>query len=313
MRMLISGVAGMIGTPLANRLVADGHTVLGIDDMSGGHDLSSLDNRVRFSRADVRDVPKLWSLLADVDVVLHLAARVSVTESILYPVEYNNVNTGGTVSLMAAARDAGVRRVVFGSSGTVYGPQAAQPVSEAAAARPVNPYAVSKFAAEHYVRAIGELYRIETVTLRLFNVYGTWRQHRPNHPAVIPHFVHEVLSGASIVLYGDPPGGQTRDFVHVDDVVEALVKSAVAGGISGAVLNIGSGVETAVADLVPLIEVAAGREARVLTSTEQAGGIDRLWADVRAARDILGWSPKVDLTTGLARLAAEMRTHVLRS
>lgn len=313
MRILITGVAGMIGTPLANRLVGEGHAVLGIDDMSGGHDLTSLDSRVRFSRADVRDVPKLWSLLADVDVVVHLAARVSVTESILYPVEYNNVNTGGTVSLMAAARDAGVRRVVFGSSGTVYGEQIQQPIAETAVPRPANPYAVSKFAAEHYVRAIGELYRIETVILRLFNVYGSWRQVRPNHPAVIPHFVHEVLAGASIVLYGDPPGGQTRDFVHVDDVVEAIVRAAVAGGVSGAVLNVGSGIETRVADIVPLVEAAAGREARVLTSNEQAGGVARMCADIVAAGRALGWSPRISLPEGLARLVAEMRTHVLRS
>lgn len=313
MRILITGVAGMIGTPLANRLVGEGHAVLGIDDMSGGHDLTSLDSRVRFSRADVRDVPKLWSLLADVDVVVHLAARVSVTESILYPVEYNNVNTGGTVSLMAAARDAGVRRVVFGSSGTVYGEQIQQPIAETAVPRPANPYAVSKFAAEHYVRAIGELYRIETVILRLFNVYGSWRQVRPNHPAVIPHFVHEVLAGASIVLYGDPPGGQTRDFVHVDDVVEAIVRAAVAGGVSGAVLNVGSGIETRVADIVPLVEAAAGREARVLTSNEQAGGVARMCADIVAAGRALGWSPVISLSDGLARLVADMRTHVLRS
>lgn len=310
MRILVTGVAGMIGTPLANRLAADGHTVVGVDDMSGGHDLDTLDSRVRFSRADVRDVPKLWSLLADVDVVIHLAARVSVTESILYPVEYNNVNTGGTVSLMAAARDAGVRRVVFGSSGTVYGAQGEQPIAEMAVPRPANPYAVSKVAAEHYVRAIGELYRIETVILRLFNVYGSRRQARPNHPAVIPHFVHEILAGASIVLHGDPPGGQTRDFVHLDDVVEALVRAAAVGGISGAVLNVGSGVETAIAQLVPLIEAAAGRPARVLHSQEQSGGSARMCADIAAARAALGWSPRVDLPTGLARLVDEMRAGV---
>ncbi len=310
MRILVTGVAGMIGTPLANRLAADGHSVVGIDDMSGGHDLDALDPRVRFARADVRDVPKLWSLLADVDVVVHLAARVSVTESILYPVEYNNVNTGGTVSLLAAARDAGARRVVLGSSGTVYGAQSEQPIAEGAVPRPANPYAVSKLAAEHYVRSIGELYRIETVILRLFNVYGSRRQLRPSHPAVIPHFVHEVLTGASIVLHGDPPGGQTRDFVHVDDVVEALVRASLLGGISGAVLNVGSGVETAVASLVPLIETAAGRGARVLHSQEQSGGSGRMCADITAARAALGWTPRVDLASGLTRLVDEMRAHV---
>ena len=306
MRTLITGGAGFLGVALANRLAAEGHAVYVLDDLTAG-DRDRLDPRVLFTRGDVRDVPRLWSLLAGVQVVYHLAARVSVPESILYPVDYNAVNTGGTVSVMSAARDAGVRRVVFTSSGTIYGEQTTQPIVEGAQPRPSNPYAVSKLAAAHYVRAIGDLYRIETVILRIFNAYGPGQAVPPAHPPVIPHFVRQITAGGSVVLHGNPPGGQTRDFVHVDDVVEALCRAGATGGVTGATLNIGSGVETSLADLIAAIERATGREAQVLASPEQSGGVARMCADIRAARTALDWSPSVALADGLAGLAALAR------
>jgi UDP-glucose 4-epimerase len=306
MKALITGGAGFLGAALANRLIADGHTVHALDDLSTG-DRDTLDGRVIFTRGDVKDVPRLWSLLAGVDVVYHLAARVSVPESILYPVEYNAVNTGGTVSLMTAARDAGVRRVVFTSSGTVYGDQVEQPIAESAPPHPVNPYAVSKLAAEHYVRAIGDLYRIETVVLRIFNAYGPGQALPPAHPPVIPHTMRQILSGGSIVLYGPDPGAQTRDFVYVDDVVEAMARAGQRSGLSGATINIGSGVETRVRDLVAEIERVTGRKAAVLNSPEQSGGTARMCADLAEAHAALEWAPAVPLAEGLARLAAVMR------
>lgn len=306
MRTLITGGAGFLGVALANRLAAEGHAVYVLDDLTAG-DRDRLDPRVLFTRGDVRDVPRLWSLLAGVQVVYHLAAHVSVPESILYPVDYNAVNTGGTVSVMSAARDAGVRRVVFTSSGTIYGEQTTQPIVEGAQPRPSNPYAVSKLAAEHYVRAIGDLYRIETVILRIFNAYGPGQAVPPAHPPVIPHFVRQITAGGSVVLHGNPPGGQTRDFVHVDDVVEALCRAGATGGVTGATLNIGSGVETSLADLIAAIERATGREAQVLASPEQSGGVARMCADIRAARTALDWSPSVALADGLAGLAALAR------
>lgn len=306
MRILITGAAGSIGAPLANRLAREGHAVLALDDLSAGEP-SALDPRVVLTRGDVRDVPRLWSLLSGADVVVHLAARVSIQESILYPVEYNAVNTGGTVSVMAAARDAGVRRVVLASSGTVYGDQPEQPVAERTTPEPANPYAVSKLAAEHYVRSIGALYRIETVILRIFNAYGTLAGAASSHPPVIPHVARQILSGASVVLHGAPPGSQTRDFVHIDDVVDALVRAATRAGVSGATLNIGSGVETSLLDLVAALERASGQRARVLESPEQSGGVARLCADIAAARRTLGWTPSVALEAGLRRLVTDLR------
>ncbi len=171
LRFLVTGGAGFLGAALANRLVRDHHRVRVIDDLSAG-DQARLRDDVHFTRGDVADRPKLWTLLQDVDCVYHLAARVLVRASVLYPREYNEVNVGGTVSLMEAMRDAGVGRVVLASSGAIYGEQAQQPLSEDLTPNPQSPYAVSKLAAEYYVRTIGDLWGIETVILRIFNTYG---------------------------------------------------------------------------------------------------------------------------------------------
>src|SRR5512138_3759056 len=168
MRFLVTGAAGFLGAALANRLSREGNPVRGLDDLSTG-DPSTLSPEIQLNRGDINDRPKLWTLLQDIDCVYHLAARVSVPESVLYPREYNQVNVGGTVTLMEAMRDVGVRRVVFISSGAVYGEQATQPVREDATPNPRSPYAVSKLSAEYYIRTIGQLWRIETVTLRVFN------------------------------------------------------------------------------------------------------------------------------------------------
>src|SRR5512143_2740063 len=223
MKFLITGGAGFLGAALANRLARDGHTVRALDDLTTG-DPDRLARNVLFTRGDVADVPKLWTLLQDVDCVYHLAARVSVPESILYPREYNTVNVGGTVAVMEAIRDAGVKRVVLASSGAIYGVQTQQPVHEDLPPNPDSPYAVSKLAAEHYVRTIGALWNIETVILRIFNAYGPGQPLPPSHAPVVPRYLKQVLGGGSLVVYGG--GTQTRDFVYIDDVVRAMAAAA---------------------------------------------------------------------------------------
>ena len=190
MRCLVTGGAGFIGSTLANRLVKDGHHVRVLDDLSAGEP-ERLHPDVLFTRGDVRDRPKLWTLLQHVDCVFHLAARVSVPESVLYPREYNDVNVGGTVGLAEAIRDAGVKRVVFASSATVYGPQPIQPVSETCWPHPQVPYAVSKLAAEYYIFALGDLYGISTVALRIYNAYGPGQGMPPSHAPVVPLYLQE--------------------------------------------------------------------------------------------------------------------------
>ncbi len=296
MDVLITGGAGFIGSALANRLAAEGHHVRVVDDLSAG-DRMRLDERVAFSSADIRDVPKLWSLLNGVDCVYHLAARVSVPESVLYPVEYNDTNVGGTVSLLTAARDAEVKRLVFASSGAVYGEQSNQPIPELAALDPQSPYAVSKVASEQYVLAIGRLWGIETVILRIFNAYGPGQPLPPSHAPVIPRFLKQVATGGSTVVYG--VGRQTRDFVYIDDVVEALVRAGQTDGVDRAILNVGSGVEVSISTLLDTVEQVSGQSAHRLYNGAERVGVLRLVADVSRARDVLGFAPRVSLAEGL--------------
>jgi UDP-glucose 4-epimerase len=251
----------------------------------------------------VRDVPKLWSLLQGVDVVYHLAARVSVPASVLYPREYNEVNVGGTVALLEACRDVGVERVILASSATVYGNQADQPIHEALPTHPTVPYAVSKVAAEQYLFTIGQLSGFETVALRIFNAYGPGQQLPPVHAPVIPQFMRQIIGGGSVVVFGD--GSQSRDFVYIDDVVEALVRAATAPQVDQQIINVGSGVETPVRDLIAQMAAVVGTKANALYNGETSGGIARLVADLHKAQALLGYVPSVDLTTGLQKLLAE--------
>lgn len=302
MLCLVTGGAGFIGTALTNRLVSEGHQVRVLDDLSAG-DPSGLHPDAVFTRGDVRDRPKLWSLLQGVDCVFHLAARVSVPESVFYPREYNDVNVGGTVCLVEAIRDVGVRRVVLASSATVYGPQASQPVKETDWPHPQVPYAVSKLAAEYYIFALGRLNGIETVALRIFNAYGPGQRIPPAHAPVVPLFAKNLLSGASIVVHGD--GNQTRDFVYIDDVVDALLAAATAANVNQAIINVGSGEETSINALIATLSQITGRRPDVLYNLQQSGGVPRLVADLARAKELLGYRPRVSLREGLERLLAE--------
>ncbi len=301
MRVLITGGAGFLGSALANRLVAEGHTVLALDDLSTG-DPRRLVPEVLFTRGDVKDVPKLWTLLQGVDCVYHLAARVRVPESIHYPGDYNDVNVGGTLAVMQAMRDTGVRRVVFASSGALYGEQAHQPISEQQKPNPNSPYGVSKIAAEYYISTLGMLYDIETVALRIFNAYGPGQELPPSYPPVIPHLLRQAQTGGSLVIFGD--GSQTRDFVYVDDVVDALVTAATATDVNRAVINVGSGQEVSINNLAAKVAQVIGKRANVLHNRGQSGGVSRLVADVRLAEELLHWTPRTGLDQGL-RLTLE--------
>ncbi|MCS7061539.1 MAG: NAD-dependent epimerase/dehydratase family protein [Anaerolineae bacterium] len=299
MKVLITGGAGFLGTALANTLARMGTLVRVIDDLSSGNP-SRLDSAVHFTRGDVADVPKLWSILQGVDCVYHLAARVSVPESVLYPREYNETNVGGTVALMQAMRDAGVRRVVLASSGAVYGEQAEQPLRETCIPSPASPYAVSKLAAEYYTHTIGALWGIETVALRIFNAYGPGQMFRPSHPPVIPAIVRQALSGGSIIVHGS--GKQTRDFVYVDDVVSALISAAGAPSVNRLTINVGSGTEISINGLVQTVGRVLGKSLNVLHVTAESGGVSRMMADLSRAEERLNYRPRVSLEDGLQRV-----------
>lgn len=296
MNFLITGAAGFLGSSLSNHLSRQGHQVRGLDDLSTG-DKDVLSPDVHFTRGDVNDRPKLWTLLQDVDVVYHLAARVSVPESVLYPREYNAANVGGTVSLMEAMRDVGVRRVVMASSGAVYGDLAAQPIKEDSPPNPRSPYAVSKLAAEHYIRTIGALWGMETVSLRIFNAYGPGQRIPVSHPPVVPHFIKQTLRNGTLVVHND--GKQTRDYVYVDDVVKALVAATTAPSLDGSVINIGSGTENSIRDLVKAVTAVVPGKAEVIYNPRVSGGVSSMCADLSLAKKKLGYQPSVSLEEGL--------------
>ncbi len=302
MNFLVTGAAGFLGSALANRLAREGHQVRGYDDLSAG-DPSLLSEDVLFTRGDVTDRPKLWTLLQEVDCVYHLAAKVSVPESILYPREYNIINVGGTVSVMEAMRDVGVRRVILISSGAIYGDQAQQPLVEDAPPNPKSPYAVSKLAAEHYVHTIGALWGIETVALRVFNAYGPGQPLAAAHPAVVPHFLRQVAHGGSVVIHGK--GEQTRDFVYLDDVVEAMITASSALTINRSVINIGSGTETSIQTLGQSVLEAVGLKSEWIYKEDQDAGPARMCADIRLAKEKLGYKPRFSLQEGLERMISK--------
>lgn len=299
MQFLITGGAGFIGHALVRRLLDEGHSVRVVDDLSAG-DPGRLPEDAIFARGDVNDVPRLWTLLQGVDCVYHLAARVSVSESIRYPREYNTVNVGGTVSVLEAMRDVGVKRLVFTSSGAIYGDQAEQPLHEALPPDPRSPYAVSKLAAEHYIRTVGRLWQVETVSLRIFNAYGSFQQLPNAHPPVIPQFIRQALGGGSLVLHNN--GTQTRDFVYLDDAVDALVAAATAPDVDRRIINVGSGVETSIRALALAVGEVTGRDVHLLNVGAESGGVSRMCADLTLARELLGYEPKVFLAEGLQRM-----------
>jgi len=298
MKTLITGAAGFLGSALAQKLIEDGHDVLGLDDLSTGKE-EAIPEQVQFELGDMLDRPKLWTLLQGVECVYHLAARVAVQESILYPREYNSTNVGGTVSVMEAMRDVGVKRVVFTSSGAVYGAQKDQPLHEEMVPSPDSPYAVSKLSAEYYVKTIGHLWGIETVTLRIFNAYGPGQHLPADHPPVIPNFLKQAAKGGTLVIHNS--GAQTRDFVYLDDVVDALVKAGQASNVDGTTINIGSGREVSVLGLVKEIGELTGVKTEAIFNHKATGGVQRMRADITRAKKLLGYRPKYNLKKGLTR------------
>ena len=296
MRILVTGGAGFLGSALSNALVADKHEVIVLDDLSAG-DPNRLDARVLFNRGSISNRPKVWSLLQGVECVYHMAARVLVAESVLYPREYNEVNVSGTLALLEALRDVGVPRFIFASSGAIYGDQGKQPVDETAIPKPRSPYAVSKLSAEQYVHTIGALWGMGTIALRIFNAYGPGQPMLPAHSPVIPRFIHQAQGQGSLVIFGT--GEQSRDFVYVDDVVSALKAALYAPTDKVDTINIGSGTETSINALANHILSATNSTSNIIHSPVQNGGVSRLCADISLARSLLGYGPQYSLEDGL--------------
>jgi UDP-glucose 4-epimerase len=306
MRTLVTGGAGFIGSALVDRLVDEGHEVVVLDDLSSGSVENLADalasGHAEHVEADVAG-PELGTVVAEArpEVVFHLAAQIDVRRSVADPVADARTNVLGSVALAKAAADNGVRRLLFaGSGGTAYGePDPADlPVDEDYPPRATSPYGVAKRSVEDYLVTFTELYGLETVSLRLGNVYGP-RQDPHGEAGVVAIFCTRLLTGEPVVVYGD--GTQTRDYVYVDDVVEAFLAAAAGPQVAGRRLNVGTGVESSVLDLYAALREVTGFGPEPTFAPPRAGEMHRIGLDVRRAKELLGWRALVDLRTGLER------------
>ena len=305
MRVLVTGAAGFIGSHLCRRLVAESHEVVGFDDLSEGDARSNLADvpQIRLVEGDLRDRDAVAKAATGCEVVFHHAARKSVPRSIAEPEAFAEVNVGGTLNVLLAARAEGAA-VVFASSSSVYGDQDAFPLREDLEPRPRSPYAATKLAGEGLARAWWHAYGVPTVSFRYFNVYGPYQDPASEYAAVIPRFAAACLSGGTPVIYGD--GEQARDFTFVDDVVEAnLLAARASSDAFGRVLNVGGGREpTSVNELLRLVAGAAGTEVAARYEPAREGDIRRSHADVSLAGSLLGYEPKVAVEEGVRRTVA---------
>jgi UDP-glucose 4-epimerase len=306
MRTLVTGGSGFIGSAVVDRLAGAGHQVTVVDDLSTGRRENLADafasGRVELAQIDLAG-PDLAGVVADArpEVVYHLAAQIDVRRSVADPLHDARVNVLGTIALAKAALEAGCRRLVFASSGgTVYGePDPAElPIDERYPPRVTNPYGVAKRSAEDYLAAFADLHGLEPVSLRLGNVYGP-RQDPHGEAGVVAIFCNRLLDGAPVTIFGD--GRQTRDYVFVEDVVDAFVAGGEHPDAPGARVNIGTGVETSVLELYDALRAVAGFGGDPEFAPARPGELGRIALDCGEARRVLGWAPRADLADGLAR------------
>jgi len=298
---LVTGGAGFIGSHLVERLVALGHRVRVLDDLSEGRkeNLASVWDRIEFLEGDVRDPALVRRAVRDVEYILHQAALRSVPRSVEDPVTTTEVNVLGTVNLLEAAREAGVRRIVFASSSSVYGEAVELPLRESQPPRPISPYAVSKLAGEHYCRVFTKLYGLETVSLRYFNVFGPRQDPRSEYAAVIARFILAALRGEPLEIHGD--GHQSRDFTYVENVVDANLRAAVLPGLAGEVFNIGCGRRYSVLEVKAHLEQILGRPLPARHTPPRPGDVRHTQAELSEAERKLGYRPRVSFEEGLRR------------
>ena len=315
MRYLVTGGAGFIGSHLVERLVADGHDVVVLDDLSTGRreHLAAVRHRIRFIRASVLSAEVCRRAVDGCDYVLHHAAITSVPLSTNDPVTAHAVNATGTVNILLAALRANVRRVVFAGSTSAYGDSPELPNHEELLPRPLSPYAASKLAGEDYACVFYHTYGLETVTLRYFNIFGPRQDPASQYGAVIPRFIAAALAGEQPVIFGD--GAQTRDFTFVANVVHANLLACGAPGarVAGGVFNIGSGTALSVTELWNRICAAADVEVAPTYAAPRAGDVRDSLACIDRARDALGYAPLVDFDEGLARAVAWYRGSAPRT
>jgi UDP-glucose 4-epimerase len=302
--VLVTGGAGFIGSNLVRRLLELGHDVRVLDNFSTGNRRNLVDvaDEIEIVEGELRSYERVHNATRGVEVVFHQGALPSVPRSVQDPLTTGAVNVEGTLNVLLAARDEGVRRIVNASSSSVYGNTGALPRVETQFPDPISPYAVSKLAAERYCVSFARVYGLETVTLRYFNVFGPNQDPTSQYSAVVPRFIAAVDAGDPVPIYGD--GEQSRDFTYVDNVVDANVLAAEASDASGAVLNVATGESRSVNALADTIGELLAKPVEREFLPPRAGDVRDSWADVKEARRLLGWESRIGLEDGL-RLTAD--------
>ena len=299
-KALVTGGAGFIGSNVVRALLERGDSVRVLDNFSTGNraNLEGLD--VEIVEGELRSYERVHNAVRGSEVVYHLGALGSVPRSVQDPLTSSAVNVEGTLNVLLAARDEGVRRVVFSSSSSVYGAKRERPVDEELAADPISPYGVAKLAAERYCVSFSRVYEsFETVVLRYFNVFGPRQSPFSQYAAMVPLFITAIAAGEPVTVYGD--GEQSRDFTYVANVVDATLRAANAEGASGRIFNVAAGSPASVNAVADAIGRILDKPVERTFEPPRPGDIRDSWADVTAAKEILGYTPSVDLEQGLRR------------
>lgn len=309
-RYLVTGVAGFIGRSIAAALLARGDSVRGIDSFVTGkrENLAGLE-AIEFLEADLADPVACARACAGVDTVFHEAALASVPRSVQDPVSTHRNCVDATLNLLVAAREAGVRRVVYAGSSSAYGDTPTLPKHEEMTPSPISPYAAAKLAGEHYMLSFARVYALETVVLRYFNVFGPCQDPGSPYSGVLAVFCRRMLAGEQPTIYGD--GQQSRDFTYIDNVVEAnlLAAAAPADKVSGQVMNLATGARITLNETFEILCELTGYRGRPAYAPPRPGDIRDSLADIRRAQELLGYRPRIDFREGLARTVAWYRNN----
>jgi UDP-glucose 4-epimerase len=308
---LVTGGAGFIGSSIAEALLAKGERVRVLDDFSSGRreNVESLPGKVELFEGSVVDAAIVGKAMQGVDLVFHQAAIPSVVRSVENPQSSMLAGVQGTTVVLDLARQAGVRRVIYAGSSSVYGDTPTLPKVESMTPKPLSPYAASKLAGEHLIRIFAELYGMETLTLRYFNVFGARQDPKGEYAAVVPKFITSAIRKQQPIVYGD--GEQTRDFCHIDNVIRAnLLAGSTSKKLSGQFVNLACGDRTSLNQLLAYIGEIAGAPQKAEYRPARAGDVRDSLADIRAAHDLLGFEVTVDVKEGLRRTFEAFRRSV---